>query len=58
VFADNNDVFQSSLGAKIVADYIKSIGAVNFKFNLSIFQSYDSIDLSNLTWINSFGYTL
>jgi hypothetical protein len=58
VFADNNDVFQSSLGAKIVADYTKSIGAVNFKSNLSIFQSYDSSDLSNLTWINSFGYTL
>jgi hypothetical protein len=49
VFADNNDVFQSSLGAKIVADYTKSIGAVNFKSNLSIFQSYDSSDLSNLT---------
>lgn len=58
VFADNNDVFQSSLGAKIVADYTKSVGAVNFKSNLSMFQSYDSSDLSNLTWINSFGYTL
>lgn len=58
VFADNNDVFQSSLGAKIVADYTKKIGAINFKSNLSMFQSYESGDLSNLTWINSFGYTL
>lgn len=58
VFADNDAVFQSSLGAKIVADYTKKIGAVNFKSNLSMFQSYENGDLSNLTWINSFGYTL
>ncbi|MDF4220072.1 DUF3078 domain-containing protein [Maribacter sp. M208] len=58
VFSDNDAVFESSLGAKIVADYTKQIGAVNFKSNLSMFQSYKSGDLSNLTWINSFGYTL
>ena len=58
VFADDNTVFNSSLGAKIVADYTRQIGNVNFKTNLSAFQSYESSDLSNWTWINSFGYTL
>lgn len=58
VFADNDAIFDSSLGAKIVADYTRQIGAVNFKSNLSMFQSYKSSDLSNWTWTNSFGYTL
>ncbi len=58
VFADNDAVFDSSLGAKIVADYTRQIGAINFKTNLSMFQSYKSSDLSNWTWTNSFGYTL
>ena len=58
VFADNDAVFDSSMGAKIVADYTREIGAINFKSNLSMFQSYKSSDLSNWTWINSFGYTL
>ncbi len=58
VFADNDAVFESSLGAKIVADYTRQIGAVGFKSNLSMFQSYKSGDLSNWTWTNSFSYTL
>ncbi len=58
VFADNDTVFESSLGAKIVADYTRQIGAVAFKTNLSAFQSYKSGDLSNWTWTNSFSYTL
>lgn len=58
VFSDNDAIFESSLGAKIVADYTRKIGAVNFKTNLSMFQSYKSGDLSNYTWINSLGYTL
>lgn len=58
VFADNDNVFESSLGAKIVADYTRQIGDVNFKTNLSAFQSYKSGDLSNWTWTNSFSYTL
>jgi len=58
VFADNDVVFKSSLGAKIVADYTKQINAISFKTNLSMFQSYKSSDLSNWTWTNSFGYTL
>lgn len=58
VFSSNDAIFQSSLGAKILVDYTKKIGAVNFKTNFSMFQSYKSGDLSNFTWINSLGYTL
>ena len=58
VFSDGETAFDSSFGAKIVADYIRQIGAINFKSNLSMFQSYKSSDLSNWTWTNSFGYTL
>lgn len=58
VFSSEDDIFQSSLGAKIVADYTRQIGAINFKSNLSLFQSYENADLSNWTLINSFGYTL
>ncbi|MEX0290016.1 MAG: DUF3078 domain-containing protein [Flavobacteriaceae bacterium] len=58
VFSKEDNIFESSLGAKIVADYTKQIGAVSFKTNLSMFQSYKSGDLSNWTWTNSFAYTL
>ncbi len=58
VFSDADTIFNSSLGAKILVDYTKQLGAVNFKSNLSLFQSYESGDLSNWTWTNSFAYTL
>ncbi|WP_418637443.1 DUF3078 domain-containing protein [Winogradskyella sp.] len=58
VFADNDAAFESSAGAKIVADYTRQIGAINFKSNFSTFQSYKDSDLSNFTWTNSFSYTL
>ncbi len=58
VFADNDAIFDSSMGAKIVADYTRQIGAIAFKSNFSTFQSYKSGDLSNWTWTNSFSYTL
>ncbi len=58
VFSDGDSVYESSMGAKIVADYTRKIGAINFKTNLSAFQSYKSSNFSNWTWTNSFGYTL
>jgi len=58
VFSEGETVFESSLGAKIVADYTRQIGAINFKTNLSMFQSYKSNNYSNWTWNNSFSYTL
>tara|TARA_R110002020_G_scaffold122487_6_gene277953 strand:- start:89703 stop:90635 length:933 start_codon:yes stop_codon:yes gene_type:complete len=58
VFSDEDTIFESSLGAKIVADYTRQLGNISFKTNLSAFQSYKSSDYSNWTWTNSFGYTL
>lgn len=59
VFSDGDNVFESSLGAKVVADYTRKIGAINFKTNLSAFISYEDVDnLSNWSWNNSFSYTL
>ena len=58
VFSSEDSIFESSFGAKIVADYSKEFGAVNFKTNMSIFQSYKSSNFSNWTWTNSFSYTL
>ena len=58
VFSDEDTIFESSAGAKIVADYTRKIGAISFKSNLSMFQSYENGDLSNWTWTNSFAYTL
>ncbi|GAA3558129.1 DUF3078 domain-containing protein [Snuella lapsa] len=58
VFSNETTIFDSSMGAKILADYTKKIGAVSFKSNLSMFQSYKDSNLSNWTWTNSFGYTL
>ncbi len=58
VFSSEDDIFESSLGAKIVADYTRQLNDVSFKTNFSLFQSYTSSDLSNWTWTNSFGYTL
>ncbi|MCC4211491.1 DUF3078 domain-containing protein [Leeuwenhoekiella parthenopeia] len=58
VFSTGETVYESSLGAKIVADYTRQIGKIAFKSNLSAFQSYKSNDYSNFTWINSFNYKL
>jgi len=58
VFSKDDTVFESSLGAKIVADYTKKYGKLSVKSNLSVFQSYESSDLSNYTFTNSFGYSI
>ncbi|MEM6642668.1 MAG: DUF3078 domain-containing protein [Bacteroidota bacterium] len=58
VFSDEDNIYESSLGAKIVADYTRKIGAIGFKTNLSTFLSYENSDLNNLTWTNGFSYTL
>lgn len=53
VFSDQEFDFQSSLGAKIVADYTRQlVKGVNWKSNLSAFLSYEGSDLSNWTWVN------
>ena len=58
VFTSTDNIYESSAGAKIVADYTRKFGKLNFKSNFSTFQSYKSSDYSNFTWINSLGYTL
>ncbi len=58
VFSDSDVEFESSLGAKIVADYTRKIGAINFKSNLTAFLSYEDSDYSNWQWTNGFAYTL
>lgn len=58
VFSDGATTYESSLGAKIVADYNKTFGKFKFRSNLSAFQSYSSSDLSNWTWVNSLGFNV
>lgn len=55
VFSDEEFNFESSLGAKVVADYTKTIvKGLNWKSNISAFLSYESNDFSNYTWVNTF----
>ncbi|WP_075340600.1 DUF3078 domain-containing protein [Tenacibaculum agarivorans] len=58
VFSSGGNTFDSSLGAKIVAEYNKTFGKLKFRSNFSTFQSYKSFDLSNWTWINSLGFNI
>ncbi len=58
VFSSADTIFESSFGAKIVIDYSKEIGKLKLKSNLSSFISYESSNLSNWTWTNSFSYTI
>ncbi len=57
IFSKDGADYKSSMGAKIVADYTRKLGAVNFKSNFTTFLSYKSMDYSNWTWTNSFAYT-
>ncbi|MBU2950646.1 DUF3078 domain-containing protein [Tamlana agarivorans] len=58
VFSNETTIFDSSLGAKIVANYAKEFGKLKLKSNLSMFQSYKSSNLSNWTWTNGLAYDL
>ena len=58
VFSDSDSQYDSSAGAKVVADYTKKFGGLNVKSNLSIFFSYEGSELSNYTWTNAFSYTI
>jgi Protein of unknown function (DUF3078) len=58
VFSNERVIFESSSGAKLLADYTRQIKNISFKSNFSMFQSYKSSDFSNWTWTNAFGYTL
>ncbi len=58
VFSKSEFNYESSFGSKIVADYARTFGNLNFASNLSVFLSYKSFDYSNYTWTNSFSYTI
>lgn len=57
VFSSGDAQYDSTFGAKVVADYTRSFGGLNLKSNLSVFLSYEGSDFSNYTWTNSFSYT-
>ena len=57
VFSSGDAQYDSTFGAKVVADYTKSFGGLNLKSNLSVFLSYEGSNYSNYTWTNSFSYT-
>ena len=58
VFSDASTIFDSSFGAKILATYDTSIGALKLKSVLSAFESYKDSNLSNWTWTNAVSYKL
>lgn len=58
VFSKGDAQYDSTFGAKVVADYTRKFGGLNVKSNLSVFMSYEGADYSNYTWTNSFSYTL
>ena len=57
VFSSGDSQYDSTFGAKVVADYTKSFKGINLKSNLSVFMSYEGSEYSNYTWTNSFSYT-
>lgn len=56
VFSNDDTIFDSSFGAKLLANYSKTIGRLNLKSQFSAFASYKDSNLSNWTWTNNFGY--
>jgi hypothetical protein len=57
VFSSGDSQYDSTFGAKVVADYTRSFNGFNVKSNLSVFMSYEGSNYSNYTWTNSFSYT-
>ena len=57
VFSSGDAQYDSTFGAKVVADYTRTFGDFNLRSNLSAFLSYEGSDYSNYTWTNSFSYT-
>ena len=54
----DDDIFQSSAGCKVLVDYNDKIlgDKVSWRSNASGFLSYKDSNLSNWTWVNSFGF--
>jgi hypothetical protein len=59
VFADKESIFESTVGAKLVADYSRDFsGGFSIKTNFSGFYSYKNINRSNWTFTGSLSYKL
>jgi hypothetical protein len=59
VFAKEDNIFNSSLGCKVLADYTRQLPkGISWKSNLSAFYSYEDADLSNWTWVNGVGFKI
>lgn len=58
ILSGSDKEYQSSMGAKFLADYTRKFGKLNFNSNLTAFVSYKSSDLSAWTWQNSFSCSL
>lgn len=58
VFSKGDDVFASSAGGKLMADFFKKYGDFKVKSNFSGFYSYRDANYSNWTWTNTLAYTL
>ncbi len=58
ILSGSDKQYESSMGAKLLADYTHKFGKFNLNSNLTAFISYQSSDLSSWTWKNSFAYTL
>jgi len=60
VMSDGDLAYESSLGAKLVADYTKALPkGIAWKSKLSAFISYsDPSNLNNWTWVNGLNLTL
>jgi uncharacterized coiled-coil protein SlyX len=53
IFSGTGFDYQSSFGAKVVADYKRQLTkGIAWKSNVSAFMSYKGSDLSNWTWVN------
>ncbi len=57
ILSGSDKKYQSSMGAKFLADYTHSFGKFNVNSNLTAFISYRSSNLSAWTWKNSFSYS-
>ena len=59
VFADDESVYESSIGAQIVGDYSDELaGGLSFKSKFTGFLSYKNLNRSNWTWTNVVSYKL
>ncbi len=59
VFSKSGSSYDSSMGAKVMAEYKRDFNGFKYRSNLTAFLSYsDFSNLSNWTWTNSLGFNL